>query len=281
MKLIEINGEDRLKLAGLFNGHLGGFMPDSILESHMGRAFADDQRAQFAVLELPSIKLSILGGDATHPLAAQYLQNLPRFTQLFFTSPDFVSLAQQVHPGKWIELERYAFSTDRLDIAKLHKFKTQIPEGHRIVKIDLALAKRLVEKKNSFASVHGMNFNTPEDFIARGFGYCALEGSRIACIGSSFVVCNQGIEIQIDTRNKYRGRGLATAVAANLMIHCLENKLTPGWDAATTISAQFAKKLGYTPQGKYTMLVFTNLKFLVSLRKHIQRVRYFLREKAE
>lgn len=273
MKLIEFNATERQKLSELFTGHLGGFIPDAILDGHLGKAYADDENPQFAVLELPNAKVSILGGDARHPLAGHYLKTLPRFTQLFFTSPDFVKLAQDVHPGKWIELERYAFSTEQLDIAHLQDFSSQIPAGFRVIKIDLTIAKQLAERKNSFAAVHGMNFDTPEDFVSRGFGYCAVEGTNIACVGSTFVICNKGIEIQIDTKKSYQGRRLATAVAARLMIYSLENNLIPGWDAATHISARFAEKLGYRPQGKYTMLFFTDSKFLVSLRKTIHRMR--------
>ncbi|MCP4422594.1 MAG: GNAT family N-acetyltransferase [Chloroflexi bacterium] len=225
---------------------------------------------------MPSAKLSILGGDAAHPLAQQYLQTLPKFSWILSAAPNFASFAQHVHPRKWIELERYAFSAEQLDIAQLHAFKTPVPAEFRIVKIDLTLAKQLNERKNKFADAHGINFDSPEDFMARGFGYCALEGTQIACVGSSFAVSNKGIEIQIDTKKKYQKRGLATAVAANLIIHCLENNLIPGWDAANIVSAQFAEKLGYVPQGSYPIYLFTGSTFLVSLRDNLQKVKRFL-----
>lgn len=146
--------------------------------------------------------------------------------------------------------------------------------------MDVALAKQLAERKNGFAAAHGVNFDSPEDFIARGFGYCALDGSKLACIGSSFVVCQRGVEIQIDTQENYRGRGLATAVAAAMIIHCLENNLIPGWDAATPISAGLAGKLGYTPQGEYSMLVFTGSKLLVALRNSVHALKRMWKKQA-
>nr|MCU0481496.1 GNAT family N-acetyltransferase [Anaerolineae bacterium] len=75
-----------------------------------------------------------------------------------------------------------------------------------------------------------------------------------------------GIEIQIDTKPDYRGKGLATVAAAHLMLHSLENNLAPSWDAATEISAKMAQKLGYTPQGTYEFYIFTDSRFLVYLR---------------
>lgn len=274
--MVEIEVENREAVAGMFQGHLGGYIPDAILEGHVGNVIADQETPQFAVLELPQVKLAILGGDPKNPLARHYLQNIPRFAMLLFATAGFASLARDVHPGKWVEMNRYAFSSEQLNIAKLRELKAQIPNGFQIEKIDLPLAKQLGKGKNKFAEAHGVLFNSPEDFVERGVGYCALEGDRIASVASSFVICEKGIEIQIDTRKKYRGRGVATAVAAHLMVHCLENNLNPGWDAANKISASFAEKLGYIPQGTYKMFIFTGSKLLVSLRDNIQRVRQFI-----
>lgn len=263
-------------IAHLFTGHVGGCIAQAILAEEMGRVIKDAADPSFAVLALPEVNFAFLAGNARHPLARTHLENLSKFSMLIFESDDFVTLAEDVHPGKWIVLERFAFSTEQLDIEKLRQFKTVLPSGFRIEKIDLRLAKQFSEKKNSFASVHGETFKSPEEFVERGIGFCVLEGDTIAAVASSFAVCDNGIEIQIDTRKKYRGNGLATAVAAHLIVYCLENNLDPGWDAATKISAKFAKKLGYTSQGTYEMHVFTNSKFLVHLRHHLQKVKRFL-----
>jgi hypothetical protein len=41
--------------------------------------------------------------------------------------------------------------------------------------------------------------------------------------------------------------GLARAVAATLMLECLERGLTPHWNAANPVSQQLAVSLGYEP----------------------------------
>ncbi|MEM7116881.1 MAG: GNAT family N-acetyltransferase [Chloroflexota bacterium] len=272
MTLSEVDTANRHKLSGLFQGHLGGLIPQAILDGYLGRALASSN-LEFAVLDIPATRLAILGGDASHPDAKAYLKSLPRFSQVFYNHEDFIDTAQGVHPGKWIELERYAFSAETLDLEHLRSLKGKCPEGFTMTKIDLSLAQQLKQRKNRFAAAHGMTFASPEDFITRGFGYCALQKEEIACVGSSFAVCDKGIEIQIDTKKKFQGHGLASTVAAHLIVDCLERNLIPSWDAATPISARFAEKLGYTPQGKYTMLAFTNSRFLVSLRKTIRRIR--------
>lgn len=272
MSLIQIKIEERHKLAHLFQDHPGGLIPQSILDGYSGRAFAN-QTLKFAALEIPSARVRILGGDFSQTEVREYLKSLPGFSQVFFADKNLIEVAQEVHPGKWIELERYAFSADKLNLEHLKSLKSKIPDGFQIVKIDVSLAQQLRKRKNKFAEAHGLNFASPEDFITRGFGYCALEGTNIACVGSSFAVCDAGIEIQIDTQKQYQGKGLATAVSAHLIIECLEKNLVPSWDAATKTSAKLAEKLGYMPEGEYTMLLFTNSRFLVSLRNTIRRIK--------
>ena len=281
MELIEIKTDDRHKLAHLFDSPFGGFLAQSILEGQTGSAYADQQEhPSFAVLELSDVPVIFLGGDAHHPLAFNYLKKLPRLTQIFINSADFIPIAHQAQPGKIVERERWGFAADNLDIEKLQELQSKIPSNYTLKKIDLPLAKRLSDRKNEFANLHGSAFKSAEDFVENGIGYAALAGDELACVGSSFVRCKEGIEIQIDTDPKHRGNGLATAVAASLMLYCIENNLEPGWDAATPISASLAKKLGYTPIGEYKMVVFTNSRLLVMLRNTIHWFRRLFRRKS-
>ena len=271
--MLEVNKNGRHALAEMFHGHLGGHSATAILEGQTGRVLADSKTdPRFAVLEMPQFKVSILGGDPAHPSVTRYIEALPKYAKLILSSEGFIPVLQNVHPGKWVQLERYAFSTENLNADSLQQFKTQLPTGFQVKKIDIALANQLVsDKKNEFANHHGMNFPSLEEFVSRGFGYCVLHGDEIACVASTFVICEGGMEIQIDTKKKYRGKGLATVAAAYLIAHSLENSMDPGWDAATQTSAKFAEKLGFTPQGTYFMHVFTDSKFLVHLRKVVQK----------
>ena len=272
--MIEVKNNRRQQMAGLFTEHIGGYMADAVLDDYMGKAFIDAEKQTFGVLELPAAQLAFLGGDLSRSSAYTYLKNLPRFWMIFVASPNFEKLAEKVHPGKWVRLERYAFSSENLNITKLRELSSQLPDGFQVKKIDSVLARSLLEdKENEFANHHGVNFDAPDDFSARGFGYCVCEGETIACVASSFTISRKGIEIQIDTKPNYRGKGLATVAAAHLIIHSLENNLDPSWDAATEISAKMAQKLGYTPQANYEMYVFTGSRFLVYLRKISQWIK--------
>ena len=69
---------------------------------------------------------------------------------------------------------------------------------------------------------------------------------------SSYYVYPGGIEIQIDTHQDYRRRGLATTAAAGLILACLDRGLYPSWDAANLSSVALAEKLGYQFDHEYT-----------------------------
>ena len=269
----EIKGDRNHNLHQLFPEHKGNYMAEAILEGSMGKVLVNDKENPcVAALSLPQYKIHILGGDAKHPAAREFLAQLPGFSTLFFSVPEWAKLLDQVHKGKVIVLKRYAFSSESLDIENLKRLRSQLSANFQIERINLPYAQQIVDDKSDLTDGQLFGFASPQDFIERGFGYCALENGKIVCIASTGTVCSKGIEVQINTHKKYRGRGLASATGAALLIECLENGIDPNWDAATEISAGLAKKLGYMPQGKYDSYVYTGSRFLVNLRKFLRRI---------
>ena len=63
---------------------------------------------------------------------------------------------------------------------------------------------------------------------------------------------NEGIEIEVDTVEEERRKGLATAASAALILRCLDEGLYPSWDAQNMISVHLAEKLGYEYDHEYT-----------------------------
>jgi hypothetical protein len=254
MKLID-KGK-RKELAKLFQEYKWNYLPDSILDGYMGEAFADDEvTPQIAVLKAPSLKLCILGGDAEGPSARKYIEFLPIPKVLIFASDGWEGLVREFHKGRMVSLPRYAFTSENLEVEYLKSLGSQIPEGYRLEQMDINLAHQLAGENSEFSSEHLLNFDSPEDFIERGFGYCILKEDEIVSVATTFAICDKGIEIQINTRENHQGKGLATVVAAQLILHSLQNNLDPNWDAANQISVGLAKKLGYTPQGTYSIFI--------------------------
>jgi len=269
----EVKENRNNNLRQLFPEYKGNYMADAILEGLMGKVLVNDKENPcVAALSLPQYKMHILGGDAKHPAAREFLAALPGFSTLFFGTPEWTKLLDQVHKGKVIVLKRYAFSSESLDLERLKQLISQLSANFQIERINLHYAQQIANDKSDLTDGQLFGFASPQDFIERGFGYCALENKKIVCIASTGTVCSKGIEVQINTHKKYRGRGLASATGAALLIECLENGIDPNWDAATEISAGLAKKLGYIPQGEYDTYVYTGSRFLVNLRKFLRRI---------
>ena len=95
-------------------------------------------------------------------------------------------------------------------------------------------------------------FDSPADCCRRGVGVVAMyEGVPVAGAGS-YSVYRGGIEVEIDTREDHRRRGLAAACGARLILECLDRGLYPSWDAIDLRSVALAEKLGYHRGEEYT-----------------------------
>lgn len=146
---------------------------------------------------------------------------------------------------------RYAIKKepDVFNREKLAAFAAAIPTGYTLRAIDEAMVSVL--QKEEWSEDFCSNFDGPSDFICRGLGVAALYDGVPVAGASSYTVYQGGIEIEIDTREDHRGRGLATACGARLILACLDRGLYPSWDAYDLRSVHLAEKLGYHPAGPY------------------------------
>ncbi len=85
-----------------------------------------------------------------------------------------------------------------------------------------------------------------------GVGVVILKDGEIVSGASSYSRYRNGIEIEIDTKEDYRGRDLAYICGAKLILECLNRNLYPSWDAQNKISVALAEKLGYHYDHDYT-----------------------------
>lgn len=87
-------------------------------------------------------------------------------------------------------------------------------------------------------------------------GYLVQDGDVVAAACTSALVCSKGIELNIITHPGFRNKGLATIVAARLILDCLDKGIEPHWDAANDTSKNLALKLGYEEKGTYDIVVY-------------------------
>jgi RimJ/RimL family protein N-acetyltransferase len=78
-----------------------------------------------------------------------------------------------------------------------------------------------------------------------GVGVVILKDGELISGASPYSRYRDGIEIEIDTKEGYRRRGLAYICGSKLILECLKRKMYPSWDAQNKGSLALAEKLGY------------------------------------
>lgn len=85
-----------------------------------------------------------------------------------------------------------------------------------------------------------------------GLGVVILKDGEPVSGASSYSGYRGGIEIEIDTREDYRRKGLACVCGAKLILECRKRGWYPSWDAQNPWSVALAEKLGYHFDHAYT-----------------------------
>ena len=126
----------------------------------------------------------------------------------------------------------------------------KLPEGYELKDIDeniydICLSDPVTK---DFVS----SFESKEQYLDIGRGVVVIKSGRIVAGASSYTRYNEGIEIEVDTVEEERRKGLATVASAALILRCLDEGLYPSWDAQNMNSVHLAEKLGYEFDHEYT-----------------------------
>ena len=112
-----------------------------------------------------------------------------------------------------------------------------------IVPIDDSDKKTLLEESWSADLI--ANTLSIEAKFPSAFGFIArLDGRIIGGVGC-YTVYAFGVEVQIDTRDGYRRRGVATELAKRMLVECKNRSLACHWDAMNAESVTLARKVGF------------------------------------
>ena len=146
---------------------------------------------------------------------------------------------------------RYAIRKDtRFDTVLLERIVGTIPEGYELRKLDAEIYDLCL--KDPVTRDFVSSFESKESYLDIGRGVVVMRSGRIVAGASSYTRYNEGIEIEVDTVEEERRKGLATAASAALILRCLDEGLYPSWDAQNMISVHLAEKLGYEYDHEYT-----------------------------
>lgn len=262
MSIYVIPAEKRHILKSL-TAHLTDTMILSCLQGHIGEAYADDPENPTSC-RLDVVDFTFLCGVpnaelATFKPADVELDRGNKAREFMIMVPEndsWADVIEQVHKGRCKMVIRYAFhhTTEGFEQEKLQQAVEGMSDEYKLKLIDREIYERsLTAQWNGWrwASDWCCQFKNYEDYREHGLGVAILHGGELVAGASSYSFYDDGIEIQIDTREDHRRKGLAFVCASALMLECLKRGLYPSWDAQNLLSVGLAKKLGYSYAGEY------------------------------
>ncbi len=174
------------------------------------------------------------------------------FTIMVPQNEEWASLIEKCYGDKAKRVTRYAIKKEKniFDGCQLEQVVSELQEGYEL---------RLLEeyeydlcKNNRWANDLVSQFKDYASYKKLGLGVVILKDGELVAGASSYSRYNEGIEIEIDTREDYRRKGLAYVCGARLLLACMEKGLYPSWDAQNKPSVALAEKLGYHFSHEYT-----------------------------
>ena len=214
------------------------------LENVMGKVFADDP-------EHPKSAAAVIGDFvfcAGEPNVELVASGLDRRRIVVPQDEAWEELIENNFPAN--KQFRYAIKKEtEFDREKLKAMTNALPEGYIFRKIDGEIYDLCLKDKEFQDNVSV--FESKEKYLRLGRGFVVMKDGKIASAASSYSRCRKGIDIEIGTRKEERHKGLGSAVAAKLILECLDEGLYPAWDAANKMSVRLAEKLGYEYSREY------------------------------
>lgn len=92
-------------------------------------------------------------------------------------------------------------------------------------------------------------WDSEEDFLKNGMAYGLFYKDELASMSFSSYWFGNKFEMGIETKEKFRGKGLAEFVCRAIIDYCVENNYEPIWSCRleNTASYKLAQKLGFEP----------------------------------
>lgn len=245
--MILVPKEELALLAPLFS-HADDTMIRSCLDGCMGSAWADRLETPSAARIL-TVGFSYLTGNAQSPDAAALVSQLPdeyanSFLILVPLDPSWEKVIETAFTGRCNRITRHAIHKKAsFDRTRLEELAGSLPDGYRLEAINPKWYE--ASKLEIWSLSLCASYPTWEAFQCNGLGFVAVHGEELACGASSYCHYCGGIEVEVDTNEPHRRKGLAAACAARLILECLDRNLSVTWDAANWASVYLAEKLGY------------------------------------
>lgn len=165
---------------------------------------------------------------------------------------NWAELIEMCYADKAKKVTRYAFKKHpgTFDEEKLKQAIAALPDGYELKLI--GKQEYQMCKNNDWARDLVSQYADYDKYKTLGLGVVAIKDGEVVAGASSYSRYENGIEIEIDTREDHRRKGLAYACGAALIMECIKKGLYPSWDAQNKWSVALAEKLGYEFSHEYT-----------------------------
>lgn len=215
----------------------------SCLQGVMGEVFVDNEHTPQSALARIG-RFGAFGFLAGQPCLA--LIEACRGQDMILVPQDqaWADMIETSYGEKARAFTRYATKKDtQFNREKLNQLQAKLSTDFQIQRIEEDLYELCLADAWSQDLVG--NYDNYQHYRQSGLGFVVLHHGEVVAGASSYSTYQNGIEIEMDTHPDFRRQGLATAVAAKLILTCLDRGLYPSWDAHTKISLDLAEKLGY------------------------------------
>ena len=224
----------------------------SYFQRVMGEAYVDDIINPKAAIIYVNCFAFAAGQVDENLLQEWYDQVVDGFSIITARDEAWNLAFERLFQPKCRRVQRYAIKKEKdvFDVAHLEKLVQGLDKAYSLKLIDETLYHECKKYDWSRDFVHG--YQDYEMYQKYGLGVVAFHNDEMVAGASSYSSYQDGIEIEIDTKEDYRRKGLATVCGAKLILECLKRGWYPSWDAQNTWSVSLAEKLGYQYSHTYT-----------------------------
>lgn len=217
----------------------------SCLQGIMGHLYADSVQEPKSAMAILGDFCFFAGIPNTEVVSYKPEWCKQDFMIMTASSPEWFALIETAYGNRAKKVSRFAFKKepDVFDRVKLHAFAEAVKDEFTLCMIDREMFDYC--RKQTWSKDFVSLFADYDEYQRLGLGVVALKDGKLVSGASSYSSYQGGIEIEIDTKEEYRKRGLATACGAKLILECLDRGLYPSWDAQNRFSVALAEKLGY------------------------------------
>lgn len=236
--------ENPQKAEKLFDGWQEGCIW-SALQGVMGDIYVDDEASPASGAVVLGDFAFLAGKPDRDMLLWESLCGEKEFMIFVPQNDAWNGIIEEYYKDKAKKVIRYAIKKERnvFDRSHLKNVVLSLSSEYRASVIDEELFHQCMALEWCRDGV--ANYPDYDLYRQYGLGVVILKGEEIVASCSSYSGFNDGIEIEIDTKEDYRRQGLGYVCAAKLILECLDRNWFPSWDAQNLMSVGLAKKLGY------------------------------------